>query len=225
MAITIREQQDAASNSGGISFTASTAVVGDRIILIVANDWYTTADMSTPTGTAVTTWNLRHTGDGGDFDTHSKVWEGVVTTAGGTVVTNWVVGDEERYGGIWVTPDGQFDVAATTDTDVNSTSHVAPSVTASAANGLLICLFSTGGTATDYTVPGTLTFYTERDVTPFATYRAGFENLTSAGATGTRTVTSASNTAYLATSVVLIPLPGSGPPIRHRHMGAYLSGL
>lgn len=205
MPITIREQQDTANNSGALNLTASTAQVGDTIILIVANDWHDAASLLTPTGTAVTTWNLRHTMDGGTDDTHAKVWEGTVTTAGGTVVTNWgtAAPDEERYAGIWVTPDGAFDVAASTDSDTAATSHVAPSVTPSTNPALLICLFGTGGSSTDYTSPGTLTFYTERDVTPFATFRAAFEDLTSTSATGTRTVTSAANFTWFAVSVVL----------------------
>lgn len=226
MAITVREQQDAVSNSAGISFTASTAVVGDRIILIVANDWYSATNLQTPTGTAVTTWNLRYTANDGDDDTHGKVWEGVVTTAGGTVVSNWATLDEERYAGIWVIANGSYDTGNHTDTDTNSTSHVAPSVTLSAAGGLLLILFGTGGSATNYSSPGTLTFYTERSVGGFATFRAAFEDLSSSGATGTRTVTSASNWSYIAISVGLIPTAaGSAPPYRRRHMGAYLSGL
>lgn len=80
-----------------------------------------------------------------------------------------------------------------------STSHVAPSVTATEA-GLLACMWLSEGPA-DYTLPGGMTGLTERDGTS-STSRAAYESV-AAGATGTRTATVAVGQEYAAASVVL----------------------
>lgn len=204
MAITIREQQDAASNSAGLSFTTSAGMLTtDKLVLIQANDFYTAANMTTPTGTAGSSWTLQATVDNGTDNTHTKVWTSDVAAAGAqTVVVNNTTTDEERYAGLFVLVGaaGGVDGVASTANGASSTAHVAPTVTpvSGQADDLLICLFCStanvlsetlSAAAVDYTMPGGMTAYTERDVGAFITYRAASQILSSSAATGTRTAT------------------------------------
>lgn len=81
----------------------------------------------------------------------------------------------------------------------NSTSHVAPSVTATEA-GLLVCMWASGTTTGNYTLPGGMTGLTEQDNS--LTSRAAYESV-AAGATGTRTATFSVLDVGIGVSVVL----------------------
>jgi hypothetical protein len=206
---TPREQQDAVNNSGGaLQFTAATAVNADTILVIAADNFYLAADLLTPTGTAVTTWALAHTLDGGTNDSHIKVWLGTVTTAGGTVITNWNHTDNERYAGIWVFPGAvAIDAVASTDSDAAATDHVAPSVTPTTGNlnNLLIVLWQSPGGEVNYVPPSIMLSYGERDLAGLATYLAASEPYAVDTATGTRTATSSASVTWAALSVLVKP--------------------
>jgi hypothetical protein len=220
LSIPIIEQQDAASDATVPSFTlGGSSLVGHTVLFICANDFYALANLLTPTGTAVTTWSLKHSLDGGTNDNHVKVWEGVITTAGGTVVSAWSTAapDEERYAGLWVCSNATFDGAASTDSDTSSTSHVAPSVTpiSGQIDDLLIALFGTdgGGTTTYSGMPGGMTAYTQRDAGAFSSFRAASEQLSSAAATGTRTATVSTAKNWFAVSVLLKNTATAAAPV------------
>lgn len=218
MAITIREEQDAGSNISAISFTLGAGTqVGDTILLVQANAWYSLANLQTPTGTAVANWGtVKHTMDGGTDDNHVKVWMGAVTTGGtSTVIVNNSTTDEERFAAVFVLAGAiDFDSAASTDSDAAATSHVAPTVTPTAGktDDLLVCLFGTHtGGSINYTMPGSMTAYTERDVGAVNTFRAASEQLVSDAATGTRTATSSVSVTWFATSVLVkVAVPAEG---------------
>ena len=209
MAITIRQQiDDGVSEAAAISLTVSSAQVGDTIVVFHADDFFVATDLTTPTGTACSSYTLQHTLDGGTDDSHCKVWVGTCTTAGGTVVEGTNNTSHERYLGAWVLAGTvNFGSAASTDSESSSTSHVAPSVTPTAGktDDLLICLFGSlgGAAATDYTMPGGMTARTERDCGIFATFRAADEQLASASATGTRTATASPGQVWMAVSVLM----------------------
>lgn len=206
MTITIREQQDAASNTVGLSFTLGAGTtVGDTIYLLQTNDWYALANLQTPTGTAVTTWALKFSLDLGTNNIHYKVWEGVVTTGGtSTVVVNSATTDEERYAGVWVVPAGTTYDTATTSTGTGTVSHVAPTVTPTVGNtdDQLICHFQSR-TEINYTMPGSMVAYTERDFAGFMTQRSGSEQMASDAATGTRTATASSAADFVTLSLLI----------------------
>jgi len=211
MAITIREQQDNASvTTTTHTFTLSAGTqVGDTIVAISANNANTVGNLTDPPGgTAVTTWTLQHTLDSGSAANHAKVWTGTVTTGGAQTVTVSETSQDSFYGGVFVLAGSvPFDTAASSPTSVTSvTTEVAPSVTPTvgATNDLLICLFGvlTGGPI-NYTMPGSMTAYTERDVTGQNTYRAASEQLTSHAATGTRTATTSFGRKWFAVSILM----------------------
>lgn len=223
--VTVRQQIDnGVSGTAAMSLTLSSALVGDTVTVIHADNFHTAAEMTTPTGTAVGGgWTLQHTLDGGASDSHAKVWTGTVTTAGGTVVEGTANTDHERYLGAWVLAGtALFDTAASTDSDAAGTSHIAPTVTPTTGKitDLLICLFATSLLNTNYTIPGTMTARTERD-TGFATYRGADEQLSSDVATGTRTATSSVNDTWIAVSVVLKSgtVTVAGPPVLNARPG------
>jgi hypothetical protein len=206
-ATVIKEQQDAANATSAIGFTLTNAAVGDTIMLIAANGFYDITTLLAPTGTAVSSWTLQHSLDGGTGDSHMKVWTGTCTTANGTVNTAWSTAppNEDRYGGVWVFPGTVvFDTAASTDSDTAALAHVAPSATPASrqTNDMLVCLFMSTA-VTNYSAPGTLTFYTERDSGTACTFRAGFEQLSSDSATGARSITSSASSAWAAVSVLM----------------------
>lgn len=207
--IVIRQQIDTAfSETAGTPLTLTAAQVDDTVVVIHADDYYAASDLLAPGGTAVSTWTLKHTLDGGTNDNHCKVWVGRVTTAGGTVTEGTNNTTHERYFGVWVLAGAvDFKTAASTDSDATSTSHVAPSVTPSTGktNDLLICLFGTApNSATNYTsMPGGMTARTERDAGVFCTFRAADQKLASDSASGTRTATSSATVEWFAVSVLM----------------------
>lgn len=84
-------------------------------------------------------------------------------------------------------------------TGTASTSHVAPSVTASSA-GLLVCGWMSDDPVT-YTVPGSMTPLGQTTGT-YSTMRTAYE-VVSAGATGTRTATASASEGYSSVSAVV----------------------
>lgn len=206
------------SDDSDLSLTlpASTAV-GDLVVLIHSNDYYTLAALATPTGTAVTTWVQKTdaTYDGGSNANHVKVWTGAVTTGGAsTVVANWGGPDgfEERYAQALVfTSVATYDVGVSAAQSANTT-WTLPSVSAASVDCYLVgtCSSATGG-VTNYTFPGSMTPLTEQDGTTEATFRTGWEWRTASGSTGTRSVTSSASKAGAVTSIIIRQIGGAAP--------------
>lgn len=223
MAVSLLEEQDAASNTTSISFTLTAGKLADSVLLIQWNNFHALANLLPPTGTAVNWLPLQHSLDGGTGDLHCKVWTGSIVTRLGTVLVNNSTTDEERYAAVFVF-DGQcdFDVAASTDSDVSGTSMVAPSVTPAGTDDLLVCSWASRDTVVNITVPGSMTAYTERDLDTFATFRSASEQLVSGGATGTRTGTASASNQWGAVSVLIKapPVPVTGDlRIPYRRIG------
>lgn len=239
MAIAVREEQDAGmAGTANVTFTTGAGMLTtDKLLLIHANDFYTTANLTTPTGTAGTSWTLQHTVNGGTDMGHAKIWTSDVALSGArTVIVNSTTTDEERYAALFVlsgTAAG-IDGVASTSNGASSTSIVAPTVTpiSGQSDDLLICFFGPGFHAgsgvVNLTMPGgSMTAYTERDI-GFCTGRSGSEPLVSAAATGTRTATSSTARTYLSLSVLVksSAVAGAAPARgRRSRMGEYLSGL
>ncbi len=91
MTITVRQQLDTSTTTGtSMTLTLGAGTVTtDFLVLVQANDFYTLADLGTPTGTAASTWSLRTSYDGGANTHHGKIWTAPVTTAGAqTIIAN-----------------------------------------------------------------------------------------------------------------------------------------
>lgn len=212
MTVTIRGSSPATS---GIVNTATISVTlngtrqpqaGDLLVIIHANNWYGFGDMPTPTvGGSSTGVNAITNGsvDGGANLGHIKSYTYVVSATGDvTVAVTETSGnpDEEKHLVVYVlagadTTDpisGGSAGAATSSNSANSTSHVLTGVTPDKAGTLLIGHDSTGGASgwtTGYTTPGTEAY--DFNDAAFASACGWTEQLTAAGATGTRTVTAA----------------------------------
>lgn len=191
---------DIGNNTAAISFTlpgGASDAVGDTIYLVIANDFYALANLATPTGTAVGgAWSLAHSYDGGANKNHVKAWKGTITNATGTVITNWGSGtpDEERYAAVYVfagaCTTGGIPAAAAV---AAGTVFPAPSCTPGSANDCYIAWYgTTSAIQVNFTMPGApFISLPEIDIAAGAacTYRTGYESLSSAAATGTRTAT------------------------------------
>lgn len=222
MAITIREQLETGVTGGAnpMSHTlGSGTTTTDLLVAIVVDDYYSLANMpSTLGGTAASSWTTRLSVDGGDPDLHARVFTAPVTTAGAqTVTATWgASSDHEKYFGVWVLQDSpEFDAADGSETDTASTSHVAPSLTPTAGktDDLMICFWGIGGGTTTYTVPGSMTPYTQYSPGGSATYIAAREQLASDSATGTRTAASVNSTAPIVVSVLIKSASAAPPPV------------
>lgn len=218
-----------------ITLTLPASTVGDKVVLLQATDYYTMAALGTPTGTAVTTWTELTLAqfDGGTFTgdgtprVHFKAWMGTVTTGGAsTVIANWASpsgGDEERYAHALVFTSTALYDTATSAAQSASTTWTVPSVTAAEDNSyqLIMVANSTVGGFTNFTFPAGMT--TQAEVDSFITFRSGWGFVPTAGAIGTRSITSSASVSGGIQTVVIKPTVvaagGSLPPSRRPHLG------
>jgi hypothetical protein len=220
MTITIREQQVTSTSVGGAPHTvtlgAGTATT-DTLLLIQGNDYYTLANLATPTGTAASTWTQQFSFDGGTNLAHFKVWTAPVTTAGAqTVVNNFTgTGDEEFFTWVLVLQNAVYDTAAS-GTGTGSP-FAAPTVTPAAGqtDDLLVCVYvNNDGGAASWNVTGypvaPFTPIAEQDAGTLTTWAGGYEQLTSSSATGTRSITTSTGSPYAAISILMKSAGGGG---------------
>lgn len=204
---------------------AASTTVGDKVVLLQANDYYTLAALGTPSGTAVSSWTELTLAqfDGGTFAgdgtprVHFKAWMGTVTTGGAsTVIANWASpsgGDEERYAHALVFTSTALYDTATSTAQTASTTWTVPSVTAATDNSyqLVMVANSTTGGLTNFTFPAGMT--TQAEVDNFITFRSGWGFLSSSGATGTRSITSSASVSGGIQTVVIQPTVAGVPAV------------
>lgn len=185
---TVREVVTA--HNSGADATATTGAgtqVGDVLVAIHCEDFVTLADMTAPTGTAGT-WTEQASVDLGDNNTHMKIWTRSVSSGGAqTVTVASHSGDEVLLhvyvlSGVNTIPDGT--PASGTGT-VTTNSMVAPSVSPTGSDDLLICAWASGGSdLTAVTAPAGMTG--TGPTTDFVTLYSAYQALAASGATGTR---------------------------------------
>lgn len=217
MALAVAEQQTAAFNTTASSTLtlAAGSAVGDLLVLVQANDFYTLATLLTPTGTAASAWTARTTFDGGSNLPHVKVWTAPVTTAGAqTVIANYTNADEEKGIALWRIPGAIFSISAHLS-GVASASHVAPTLANTSVDAIRMCFWTANDAGTgeyNYTLPGApFVGAPERDLAGFSTYGAGYEPITSGAATGTKTATASVATHPSLGTSVLAVASGAAP--------------
>lgn len=219
MAITISSVTTNAVGGTGssISVTTPAASVGDLLIIILSNDYYALSDLAlfgtTPSTTATEITNFDD--DGGNLNKHVKAWWAPVTTAG-AVTVNCDTGhsDEEKTLAVYVLTGADtsnpIDGAANSGTQASGTSVVAPAVSPSGSNDLLICHLQID--MVTITPPGTMTNqYNVTDGTFTRSYGAT-QQLSASGSTGTRTFTSGATTSWVA-STMAIKASSTGSPV------------
>lgn len=226
MAIAIRGTTPAtagANTSPSVSLTSTRQPQTNDVLLIIeGNDWDQLADLGTPTvggSTTGVTAVTNGSADGGQFFAHCKAWTKVITSGGSDLTvafgTDGGVTDEEKCIVVYVlsgvdtsTP---VDIAGGNFNSSGSTSHVAPSVTATVA-GFLICHANDGNGASSgtSTAPGSMSEQYDTVVSGSMAYTGATEQLAGTGATGTRTFAKTGNATYGAISVVMKPASGGG---------------
>jgi hypothetical protein len=194
--------------------TGAGTAVGDMLVLFHFYDYYTLADMLTPTGGGSWTHNLPD-GDSGASHMHVKVWNRLVVTGGAqTVTVNSTPTDATHMpvlfvldGAMTITTDGMSGSNGTA-----STSHVCPSVSPVGSDDLLLCgAGMSPDAAGNYTAPSGMTKESEVDVGTFSTAATFSQVLSASGATGTRTATSSVSQIWCSATIALrgVPTPAA----------------
>lgn len=196
-----------------LSTSAGTAA-GDTLLIAYASDFYAIGTMPEATSSAGTLTPVR-TVDIGSNIGHIKTYTVPVASAGAKTVTFPNHSDADIFGAVLrisasVTVDdhqGQFSATATV-------SHVAPSVTTTGADRLLVCVWlatdcSTSFPADPYTNPGGMTERAEPLASPFAALLVCTQGIAASGATGTRTATFFQAEPYGSISIALAGAGGA----------------
>lgn len=188
---TVREVVTA--HNSGADATATTGAgtqAGDVLLAIHVEDFLTLADMTAPTGTAGT-WTEQTSVDLGTNNTHMKIWSRTVSSGGAqTVTVASHSGDEVLLhvyvlAGVNTVNDGTASGSGT----VTTNSMVAPSVSPTGSDDLLICAWASGGSdLTAVTAPAGMTG--TGPTTDFVTLYSAYQALAASGATGTRATSS-----------------------------------
>jgi hypothetical protein len=175
------------------TLTTAGGSAGDTLVIIYGSDYYTVADMGTPTSSAGTP-TLVETSDAGDLYAHIKVYTVALATSGAKTVTIPAAINCDIHGVVLRIPGGALvDVhaAGAWNGTVSTQAAVAPSVTTGGPDRLLIAAWiqKSGDFPNTYTLPGGMTRQADTDANPFSAMCVASEARASAGATGTRTAT------------------------------------
>lgn len=173
--------------------TIATAV-GDLVVVIHANNFFTLSTMGTPSATGSPTLTHIADSDGGTNNAHVKTWWYVANTAGAQTisVTETGTANEEKALVVYVlasadtTSPVDGTPAARFGTSTTETAPVCGSVTTSQAGSLLLHALCDGGgnPSTSYTPPAGVTKDEEWHPDGFYGGATGHKPLAGAGATG-----------------------------------------
>jgi hypothetical protein len=198
--------------SASVSVTTPSASVDDLLLIILSNDFYTLSELAlnsiTPTATATEITNFA--ADGGSSQPHIKAWWAPVTTAGAATVSAATGhSDEEKALAVYVLSGADtsnpVDDAANSGTVTTSQNPVAPAVSPSTSDALLVCHIQGDSTTfgVTYSAPGSMTpRYNDTDGT-FMRIVGATEQLSTSGSTGTRTFTGDLSRGWVASSVAI----------------------
>jgi hypothetical protein len=202
------------------SESPSATLIGDLVVVLYGNDFYTLANMGVPTATGTPTMNaITGTGlpaDGGSNLAHTLGYWYVANTAGAQTISATETGshDEEKCLVAYVLSGADTTTpidAAAGNTGSGTTSMVAPAVSPATADAYVVTLTNTGGggSVASYTTPAPLTEDAEIHVGGLAGVYAHAQ-LSVSGSTGTFTFTAASSQPYAAITAA-IKTAAAGP--------------
>lgn len=210
--------------------TLTGVAAGTPIIAIAACDFCAAADVTTPTGTAVSSgFTLLQTASAGTSQPNMKAWSATVDSAGGTVIGHGASGS--AIGLLVVALTGAaaafVDASAQTASGTPTTAHTAPSVTVPSATDDLLLVISAaadsdGGTTTTTGVYSGTAGMTARQnntfdsgATRYLRVEALDEVLSASGATGTRALVYGASTDFCSITIALKGASGA-PAATHR---------
>jgi len=172
--------------------------VGDFVVVVHSNDFYTLANMPTPTATGTPTLTNIVDADGGTNQGHIRCWWYRANTGGAQTVSVTETGahDEEKFMAVYVltgvdTGASPIDgTPATNSSSTQQTSQVCNSVTVTNADSYVIQALAagTGVAAPSYTPPGGTTKQYDQHVGG-GSHGGGVKQLSASGATGSFTWT------------------------------------
>lgn len=192
---TVKEMVKASQSEGNavVNLGAGTAV-GDVIYCFQTENFDTLAEMTSPVLGTGGTWTKQAEVDKGSDLPHMQLWTISMTVGGANTVTVNDEGDpSEVYqityviSGVGTINDG----FATRVEPSSGTTLVIPSLTPGGSDDLLLAAYYAHPSATNWTIPGTMTNGTEEETAGFGTMGSAREVLASNSATGTRTFTCA----------------------------------
>jgi hypothetical protein len=213
------------SQSGTGTITINTGAgtsIGDVLVCFYGANFYTVGDMGTPSGTSGT-WTLQATGDQGSNEAHLKLFTRTVTAGGSQTVTVPPAIDCETFAIVYVIAGASSEQdGAAGNQGAASTSHIAPSVSPVGSDDLLLCGAQAGpATTVTFTYPGSMTNGLTENAAGSAGMGSARQNLSSSGATGTRTFTCSASRTFATASIALAggssgtPLIGFDPHPTH----------
>lgn len=193
---------------------------GDLLLIIHCNDFYTLANMPTPTvgGSTSGVTNILDC-DSGTNGAHARVWRYAVTSGGSDLtvsVTETGSADEDKAMIVYVLSgaDNTTIDASGSAIDTGSTTHNCPSITTTTSDAYLICHTNTGGGASgggagSYTHPSGMTETVDNAFTAGMHVGGAVLQLSASGATGTKTFTPGSSVSDQANVSVAIKTGGA----------------
>lgn len=235
MPLTVAEVLETPNSSSTtqVLSTASGTAAGNTLVVLYGSDFYELADMPDIASSAGTPsllgWAEIGTGLG-----HIKAYTVAVTSGGAKTVTIPAHIDCDITGVVLrlaetATLDGT--TASQIDTSNTVSAHVAPSVTTTGADRLLVCCWlktnaGSGWTGDQYSVQASMTKRAETAAPPFCAMAVATEDIAASGATGSRTATWFEPKVYGAISFALAGSGGGAavdvPLSRRPRMGALL---
>jgi hypothetical protein len=221
--VAIVKKSVAVGTDTGVSATVSVTTaettatsVGDLVVVFHGNDFYTTTTMGTPTATGSPTMNAITTADGGSNLAHINGWWYVANTGGAQTISATETGTHDDEKAITAYVLGGADTTTPIDsaapaTGVTSVSLVAPAVTPTGSDSLLICYVNSGGgaSASSHTPPPGMTEDTDFQAGGISGSAASLL-LSASGSTGTKTFTAANSVPFAAVSVAIKSAAGGG---------------
>lgn len=193
------------------SESPSATQVGDLVIVVHANDYFTLADMPTPTATGSPTLTSIVNADAGSLTAHIKTWYYYANTAGAQTVsvTESGLADEEKSLAVYVLSGAAASspIDGTPASNVNAsavTSQVCNAVTTTNADSYVITAIGSGGGAASsaYAPPGDITEQYDIRVGG-GSWCGGIKQLSASGSTGTFTWTATGASPYAAVTFAI----------------------
>jgi hypothetical protein len=227
VAVGIRSVTLGTDNGGSATVSVTTSEspsatqVGDLVVVIYHNDYYTLAAMGTPTATGSPTLTAvtNGTADGGSTFAHIKAYTYVVNTGGAQTISATEGGahDEEKGMAAYVLSGADtstpIDIAGNTTSATVDVTQIVSSISPTTTDAFLIAAVNSGNglPATSYTSPGSMTERYDNNVGGLTSVSAT-QQLSASGATGTRTFTAASTGCPWAAVMIAVRTAGAAPP-------------
>lgn len=217
------------TNTGGSATVSANTVnrfqgtapqAGDLALNIYFNNFYTLANMGTPSGGPTWSAITNGTADAGTNGAHIKSYTGPVTSGGDFTASATESGSADEEKGMLIVVLSGADTTTPIDVAANATgtsdnSNICPSASPATSDAWLFCFTNSGGgnQAASYTHPGGMTELQDNTIGSGESCASAYEQLAASGATGTRTFTPSTAVPYAAVTITVRTATGGAPPV------------